>query len=77
MPLIISIYFWDTMKSSLNTIISILGMLSVSSVSSIYSSMQTVELVRLLNSIQNRSVFGNKGKVNPIHVMTAHRGVEV
>jgi len=39
--------------------------------------MQTVELVRLFNSIQNRSVFGNKGKVNPIHVMKAHRGVEV
>ena len=65
------------MKGSLNTIILILGMLTVSSVFSILSSMQTVELVRLLNSIQNRSVFGNKGEVNPIHVMKAQRGVEV
>lgn len=34
--------------------------------------MQTVELVRLLNSVQNRSVFGNKGKVNP----TRHEGTQ-
>jgi len=33
-----------------------------------------VELVRLLNSIQIRSVSGNKGKVNPIHDGTQGSG---
>lgn len=39
--------------------------------------MRTVELVRLLNFIQNRSVFGNKGKMNPAHALKAQRGVEL